>query len=215
MTNIAVREVAIDSSNIDHRRLHSASLGVIERLIIPLTETAGFSALHISHLGSLHNPQWSGDMLMLLLLLFRVDMVVGLLLHSPLKVPIVHIPEKLNAKLMERNVVELKPLHSPISNHEALKELATKYDFDNTIVFDKNSIFSTGSLIPKDALETIALDFLVEDMALLIDSMSHLATRGDDKVAARLAIVKGQRCPLWHVDSVNVRLIKTYYGKGT
>lgn len=58
---------------------------------------------------------------------------------------------------------------------------------------------------------------IIEDMNDLIVMISQSAERArhPQKVACRLALMNGVRCPKWHEDYVNLRLLKSYYGRGT
>ncbi len=90
--------------------------------------------------------------------------------------------------------------------------------FDREFIFMKDQIFSSRSFFAGlehlniNATETFASVCI--DMDDLIDSMRLVATE-TDSIICRLAIVSGVRCPKWHEDYVDLRLIKTYCGIGT
>lgn len=55
---------------------------------------------------------------------------------------------------------------------------------------------------------------LVNDVTSMIKLLADFSLP-DDNMSCRLALINGVRCPKWHEDTVKMRLIKTYYGRGT
>lgn len=56
---------------------------------------------------------------------------------------------------------------------------------------------------------------LVEDMKQLVTAMQLTCTEGENNFTCRLTSMRSSRCPKWHEDYVERRLLKTYYGQGT
>lgn len=81
-------------------------------------------------------------------------------------------------------------------------------DLSNT-----NSV--VDSLLPK---ELSTDEWLKDNLASTIDlfrNVKYISKESNPTVICRLALMSSVRCPKWHEDYVNLRLIKTYYGKGT
>eukprot|EP01038_Epipyxis_sp_PR26KG_P015408 gene15408-20787_t len=56
---------------------------------------------------------------------------------------------------------------------------------------------------------------IILDMVSSVNLMtSFLHQQGVDNMTLRLAVVNGVRCPKWHEDYVDTRLIKSYFGNG-
>ena len=88
--------------------------------------------------------------------------------------------------------------------------------------FDKSALIRKGSsrseiedtikneLLPADAAAAnLDLDWLEADLAQLVQLMQPLASEAEPEASlvARLATVEQQRCPLWHEDNVDIRLV--------
>jgi hypothetical protein len=86
--------------------------------------------------------------------------------------------------------------------------------FDVEVLIPKNGTFS-AEIFFKDQSETLRrFQAIIDDMNSLVDGM-RLACNNGDTLACRLAVISGIRCPKWHEDHVDLRLIKSYYGDGT
>lgn len=90
--------------------------------------------------------------------------------------------------------------------------------FDREIYLTKDGEFSSTTFFA--GLEHVDINAnnsfasVCIDMDQLIDSMRLIATENDN-IICRLAVVSGVRCPKWHEDYVDLRLIKSYCGSGT
>lgn len=89
-------------------------------------------------------------------------------------------------------------------------------NFDNTYggkrsVIELDMADTVSRIIPTYLAEQPNFSTDVSEMIRLVTTFAL----PDDHISCRLALVNGIRCPKWHEDNVNLRLIKTYYGVGT
>ena len=89
-------------------------------------------------------------------------------------------------------------------------------NFDNTYGGKRSEI----ELDMADTVSRITPSYFAEQPNFYADvsEMIRLVTTfalPNDHISCRLALINGIRCPKWHEDNVNLRLIKTYYGVGT
>lgn len=100
-----------------------------------------------------------------------------------------------------------------------LAELVHKTDeFDSSIRIphscqDVDSLVQT--LLPASWNIDDAATFLKNDIAQLVNLMSLTLAQPTDSLTCRLNLMRQTRCPMWHEDYVDIRLIKTYCGVGT
>jgi hypothetical protein len=91
--------------------------------------------------------------------------------------------------------------------------------FDNTCKLNKKDDEKDIHLLKKLLPESIVVDCsdILKDMSNLVKIMrSRCDHFSDDYVLiCRLQLLSGTRCPKWHEDYVQQRLIKTYKGPGT
>lgn len=90
-------------------------------------------------------------------------------------------------------------------------ETVTNFDQQLTIPIVNNQKQSLLSLIPNSFPGDLT-DQIVTDISQLAESLKPI---GGAELVCRMAIIDGVRCPKWHEDYVNVRLLKSYYGAGT
>jgi Protein of unknown function (DUF1826) len=89
-------------------------------------------------------------------------------------------------------------------------------NFDNTYggkrsVIELDMADTVSRIIPTYLAEQPNFSTDVSEMIRLVTTFAL----PDDHISCRLALINGIRCPKWHEDNVNLRLIKTYYGVGT
>ncbi|KAJ1428606.1 hypothetical protein B484DRAFT_449707 [Ochromonadaceae sp. CCMP2298] len=95
----------------------------------------------------------------------------------------------------------------------------TNFDLDFTLSCDEDcdggceKVRSAADLIPAES-RSEQLCALLADMDRLTQVMRSAAQPGE-RVKCRLALMDGVRCPKWHEDYVNLRLIKSYHGAGS
>ena len=87
-------------------------------------------------------------------------------------------------------------------------------NLDNERVISSNEEFCSKDLFAGGYFTDEPFSVIFDDMDSLINSMRVAATESDS-LFCRLAIIKGVRCPKWHEDYVDLRLIKSYVGEGT
>ena len=86
-------------------------------------------------------------------------------------------------------------------------------NFDNTYggkrsVIELDMADTVSRIIPTYLAEQPNFSTDVSEMIRLVTTFAL----PDDHISCRLALINGIRCPKWHEDNVNLRLIKTYYG---
>lgn len=113
-------------------------------------------------------------------------------------------------------------IEAPPHNHDC----SCTYDIENCLNglenFDHSYNFKRGEIesVIGDAISALIPSPLVENENLISDVTSMIKLLSDyslqdDNMSCRLALINGVRCPKWHEDTVKIRLIKTYYGRGT
>jgi Protein of unknown function (DUF1826) len=101
-------------------------------------------------------------------------------------------------------------------NHEIENCLNSLANFDHSYNFKRCEIESLifdaiSVLVPSPLNEN---ENIISDVTSMIKLLTDFSLP-DDNMTCRLALINGVRCPKWHEDTVKLRLIKTYYGRGT
>jgi hypothetical protein len=103
-----------------------------------------------------------------------------------------------------------------LCNHDIENCLNSLANFDHSYNFKRCEIESVmvdaiSALVPPPLNEN---ENLISDVTSMIKLLADFSLP-DDNMSCRLALINGVRCPKWHEDTVKIRLIKTYYGRGT
>jgi len=119
-------------------------------------------------------------------------------------------PQVLQWKCNSDDVSKLcQPQFEELLNHHSIENFDIEYSFRKDYDYNLDFFFQENPRF----LE-FNLTLLSADMKNLTDAMREVATP-NDKIICRLAVVNGVRCPKWHEDYVDMRLIKSYFGQGT
>jgi hypothetical protein len=98
---------------------------------------------------------------------------------------------------------------------------ATNFDLDYSINGGCEDDCSGGCEEVRSAVDLIPVESRCDDLRAMLSDMDTLtqamrsAALPGERVQCRLALMDGVRCPKWHEDYVNLRLIKSYYGVGS
>ena len=143
---------------------------------------------------------------------------------------ILHVSHTLSTQKYEIGKLSGSMIHikhpkseSAVVSRDILEQFVETYDFDNKLEVrardyrskpgDRNDM-SLSLLFPADSLQNMPkMKRVVDDMEELIVAMARTNCEENDHLTltARLTI----RCPKFHEDNVDWRLLKTYYGIGT
>lgn len=126
----------------------------------------------------------------------------------------VNVPQILLWKRSNNDVSELSNADLMHFTYDKRNEqLDREFFLTKDVIFSSKTFFAGLEHVDLNNTNNTLVSVCI-DMDHLIDSMRLIAS-DNDKVICRLAVVSGVRCPKWHEDYVDLRLIKSYCGSGT